>query len=101
MNKNNLSEDDICVKYITPALAQELARQIGEDSNKLPHENLSDREFQTMILIASGNSVTDIANTLTLSVKTISMYRSRLLQKMHLRHNGELTYYAMQHQLVN
>lgn len=87
-------------KYITPALAQELARQIGEDSNKLPHENLSDREFQTMILIASGNSVTDIANTLTLSVKTISMYRSRLLQKMHLRHNGELTYYAMQHQLV-
>ncbi len=88
-------------KYITPALAQELARQIGEDSNKMPHEMLSDREFQTMIMIASGNSVSDIASTLTLSVKTISMYRSRLLQKMHLRHNGELTYYAMQHQLVN
>ncbi len=88
-------------KYITPALAQELARQVGQDSERLPHESLSDREFQTMILIASGNSVTDIAEQLNLSVKTISMYRARLLQKLALRHNAELTRYAMRHRLVN
>ena len=88
-------------KYITPALAQELARQVGQDSERRPHESLSDREFQTMILIASGNSVTDIAEQLNLSVKTISMYRARLLQKLALRHNAELTRYAMRHRLVN
>ncbi|MFC7514233.1 response regulator [Herbaspirillum sp. GCM10030257] len=87
-------------KYISPALAQELANQIGDDRNVLPHEVLSDREYQTLIMIASGKTVSDIAAELSLSVKTISMYRTRLLQKMKLRHNAELTHYAIKNNLV-
>lgn len=87
-------------KYITPALAQELANQVGDDRNVPPHEILSDREYQTLIMIASGKTVSDIAAELSLSVKTISMYRSRLLQKMKLRHNAELTHYAIKNHLV-
>jgi two-component system invasion response regulator UvrY len=87
-------------KYITAALAQELANQVGDDRNVPPHETLSDREYQTLIMIASGKTVSDIAVELSLSVKTISMYRSRLLQKMKLRHNAELTHYAIKNHLV-
>ena len=87
-------------KYISPALAQELANQINDDREVPPHEILSDREYQTLIMIASGKTVSDIAVELTLSVKTISMYRSRLLQKMKLRHNAELTHYAIKNHLV-
>ncbi|HXA48140.1 MAG TPA: LuxR C-terminal-related transcriptional regulator, partial [Burkholderiaceae bacterium] len=65
------------------------------------HEMLSDREYQTLIMIASGKSVSEIAAALTLSVKTISMYRSRLLQKMKLKHNAELTHYAIKNHLVD
>lgn len=88
-------------KYISPALAQELANQVGDENREIPpHELLSDREYQTLIMIASGKTVSDIAAELTLSVKTISMYRSRLLQKMKLRHNAELTHYAIKNHLV-
>jgi DNA-binding NarL/FixJ family response regulator len=87
-------------KYISPALAQELANQIGEDRDLPLHETLSDREYQTLTLIASGKSVGEIAAELSLSVKTISMYRSRLLQKMKLKHNAELTHYAIRNRLV-
>lgn len=87
-------------KYISPALAQELANQIGDDRNAAPHETLSDREYQTLVMIASGKTVSDIALELSLSVKTISMYRTRLLQKMKLRHNAELTHYAIKNHLV-
>ncbi|MGE5650376.1 response regulator transcription factor [Noviherbaspirillum sp. UKPF54] len=87
-------------KYISPALAQELANQIGDERNVPPHETLSDREYQTLIMIASGKTVSDIALELSLSVKTISMYRTRLLQKMKLRHNAELTHYAIKNHLV-
>jgi two-component system, NarL family, invasion response regulator UvrY len=87
-------------KYISPALAQELANQIGDDRNLPPHETLSDREYQTLIMIGSGKTVSDIALELSLSVKTISMYRTRLLQKMKLRHNAELTHYAIKNHLV-
>ncbi|MEC4721792.1 response regulator transcription factor [Noviherbaspirillum sp. CPCC 100848] len=88
-------------KYISAALAQELANQVGDENRAVPpHETLSDREYQTMIMIASGKTVSDIAGELSLSVKTISMYRSRLLQKMKLRHNAELTHYAIKNQLV-
>jgi len=87
-------------KYISTALAQELANQVGEDHASAPHETLSDREYQTLIMIASGKTVSDIAEELMLSVKTISMYRARLLQKMKLRHNAELTHYAIKNQLV-
>lgn len=87
-------------KYISPSLAQELANQIGFDHETPLHETLSDREYQTMVMIASGKTVSDIAAELLLSVKTISMYRSRVLAKMKLRHNAELTHYALKNNLV-
>lgn len=88
-------------KYISPALAQELANQVGDENREVPpHETLSDREYQTLVMIATGKTVSDIAGELALSVKTISMYRSRLLQKMKLRHNAELTHYAIKNRLV-
>ena len=87
-------------KYISPALAQQLANQIGDDREVPPHETLSDREYQTLTMIASGKTVSEIAAELVLSVKTISMYRTRLLQKMKLRHNADLTHYAIKNNLV-
>jgi DNA-binding NarL/FixJ family response regulator len=88
-------------KYVSPALAQELANQLSDENREAPpHEALSDREYQTLVMIASGKTVSDIAAELALSVKTISMYRSRLLQKMKLRHNAELTHYAIKNHLV-
>lgn len=87
-------------KYITSTLAQELANQIGADVGRPLHECLSDREYQTLVMIASGKTVSEIAEELALSVKTISMYRSRLLQKMKMRHNAELTHYAILNHLV-
>lgn len=88
-------------KYVSIGLAQELARQIGEDQDRPLHEILSDREYQTLTMIASGKSVTDISIELTLSVKTVSEYRSRLLTKMKLKNSAELTHYAIKHQLVD
>ncbi|MAF03672.1 MULTISPECIES: response regulator [Herbaspirillum] len=87
-------------KYVSPSLAQELANQIGFDHDTPLHETLSDREYQTMVMIASGKTVSDIASELLLSVKTISMYRSRVLAKMKMRHNAELTHYALKNNLV-
>ncbi len=87
-------------KYITPEVAEVLANQVGDPSEAMPHESLSDREFQTLIMISSGLSVSDIAAKLSLSVKTISQYRSRLLEKMQLKHNAELTRYAIKNNLV-
>lgn len=87
-------------KYITKALAVLLVDRINEDSDAPPHLSLSDREYQTLTMIASGKTVTDIATELKLSVKTVSMYRSRLLQKMKLRNNAELTTYAVRNGLV-
>lgn len=88
-------------KYISPELAQQLANQVSDDRDEVLHESLSDREFQTLTMIASGMAVSDIAAELALSVKTVSMYRSRLLAKMRLRHNAELTHYAIKHKLVD
>jgi DNA-binding NarL/FixJ family response regulator len=87
-------------KYISAEVAQQLAAQIGNDAQAAPHQRLSDREYQTFLKIATGMTVTEIAEQLTLSVKTISMYRTRLLQKMQLRNNAELTHYAIRHQLL-
>ncbi|MBK4736355.1 response regulator [Noviherbaspirillum pedocola] len=87
-------------KYVSPEVAQELANQVSDDRDALLHETLSDREFQTLRMIASGMAVSEIAAELMLSVKTVSMYRSRLLAKMKLRHNAELTHYAIKHRLV-
>jgi two-component system, NarL family, invasion response regulator UvrY len=87
-------------KYITPEVAEILAEQVGGEKPQSLHETLSDREFQTMIMISSGFSVSEIAEKLSLSVKTVSMYRTRLLEKMHLRHNSDITHYAIKNQLV-
>lgn len=87
-------------KYISPILAQELARYLSEDTEKALHESLSDREFQTLLMIANGQSVSDIAAELSLSVKTVSEYRSRILAKMNLKNNAELMHYAIRHKLV-
>lgn len=88
------------MKYVSPALAQVLAQNVGVDTETPLHETLSDREYQTLTLIASGKSVSDIAKDLALSVKTVSEYRSRLLAKMKLKNSAELTHYAIKHQLV-
>lgn len=87
-------------KYITPEVAEILAEQVSDEKSQNPHETLSDREYQTMIMISSGFSVSEIAEKLSLSVKTVSMYRTRLLEKMHLRHNSDITHYAIKNQLV-
>ena len=88
-------------KYISPALAQELASYLEQDSTQTAHSVLSDREFQTLVMIASGKTVSQIAAELSLSVKTISMYRARLLQKMRMQSNAELIHYALRQQLVS
>lgn len=88
-------------KYVSPLLAEKLAYEIGPDSNKLPHETLSDREFQVLRMIATGKAVGEIATELSLSPKTISTYRARLLQKMNLTSNAELIHYAIQNHLID
>lgn len=87
-------------KYISPELAEQLANSIGEDVERPPHETLSDREYQTLCLIASGKTLTEIAAQLALSVKTVSVYRARLLEKMKFKNNAELTHYAMKNGLA-
>jgi len=88
-------------RYVSPSLAEKLATYLsGGDGQKPPQEKLSDREFQVLRLIASGKMVSEIAQELSLSVKTISTYRSRILEKMGMKNNAELMHYAMQHQLV-
>ena len=87
--------------YVSSLLAEKLAFEIGTDSSRLPHETLSDREFQVLRLIAAGESVTEIAAELYLSPKTVSTYRTRLLTKMNLETNAELMHYAMQNHLID
>jgi two-component system invasion response regulator UvrY len=88
------------MKYVSAALAQELASQVGEDHEAPLHESLSDREYQTLTMIASGKTVGTIAKELSLSVKTISEYRARLLVKMKLKNSAELTHYAIKNALI-
>ncbi len=87
-------------KYISPAVAEMLANEFGAPEGKLPHETLSDREFQIFRLFASARTATEIADTLSLSVKTVSTYRSRILEKMQLRNNAELMRYAVEKHLM-
>lgn len=87
-------------KYITPSLAEKMASNLDNDLSKLPHELLSDRELDVLKLIASGKTVSDIAHELSLSVNTISTYRSRVLEKMNLKSNSELTFYAISNNLL-
>jgi len=87
-------------KYLTPGVAEELANSIGDDSSEAPHQKLSIREYQTLCLIASGKSLTEIGHHMSISVKTVSVYRSRLLEKMRMKHNAELTHYAIKNNIV-
>lgn len=87
-------------KYVSASLAMELAEAISEDTDRPLHERLSDREYQTLCMIASGKTLTQIAEELNLSVKTVSVYRARLLEKMRLRNNAELTHYGLKYGLV-
>ena len=87
-------------KYISPAVAEMLANEFGTQEGKLPHETLSDREYQIFLLLASARTVSEIANALSLSVKTISTYRTRILEKMQLRNNAELMRYVVEKHLM-
>jgi len=87
-------------KYVTASLAEKLAVNLEIESELKPHETLSNREFQTLCLIGSGKTVKEIAEELSLSVKTISTYRERILEKMKMKTNSELTYYAIKNGLV-
>ena len=88
-------------KFITPALAELLADHIERPDDGTPHESLSDREFQTLKMIAAGHSLTHIAEELCISVKTVSVYRSRVLEKMRMKGNVELTRYVVEHGLTD
>lgn len=87
-------------KYISPIVAEMLANEFDSESGKLPHETLSDREYQIFLLLAAAKTVSEIADALALSAKTISTYRSRILEKMHLRNNAELMHYAIEKHLT-
>jgi two-component system invasion response regulator UvrY len=87
-------------KYVGQSLAEKLAVNVDANMDRAPHEALSDREFQVLRLLASGKTVSEIADELSLSVKTISTYRSRILDKMKMKNNAELMRYALQHKVV-
>jgi len=87
-------------KYITPDVAEKLAEILESDATLALHETLSDREFDVLKMIASGKTVSEIADTLSLSVTTVSTYRARILFKTKMRTNAELTHYAIENRLV-
>jgi len=87
-------------RYVSASLAEKLASILQKKGGELPHQTLSDRELHVMRLIASGKTVSEIARELSLSVKTISTYRSRILYKMKLKNNVELANYATQNRLI-
>ncbi|MFC2094307.1 response regulator [Bacteroidota bacterium] len=87
-------------KYISPTLAEKLADNFDSNNTKVPHQNLSDREYQIMCFISLGKSAEEIAEELTISIHTVYSYRNRILEKMHLKSNVELTQYAIQHKLI-
>lgn len=107
MNKENTTEELLNAihlvlsgrKYITPSVAEKLI-DMGDTDDSPTHERLSDREMQVLQLIASGKTVSEIADQISLSVNTISTYRSRILEKLALTNNAELTRYALDHGLV-
>ena len=87
-------------KYITASIAEKLASVLDQDNDKPPHEFLSDREFSVLKLLASGKSVSEIAESLFLSVTTVSTYRARIMAKMNMRNNADLTLYAIENKLL-
>lgn len=87
-------------KYVTPAVAEELAKHVSNDQDRAPHELLSNREYQTMCLIAGGRTVTEIGLQLSLSAKTVSVYRARVLAKLGVTSNAAIAHYAIKNKLV-
>ncbi len=88
-------------RYISAELAELMSNELSHPSEKLLHETLSDREFQVFFKLAGGLSPTEIANELNISIKTVSTYRTRILEKMSLKTNADLTYYAIKNELVS
>ena len=88
-------------KYITPSMAEKIAFALDSETAETPHEALSDREYQVLVLLGSGKTVSQIADSLALSVKTVSTYRSRILEKMRMSTTAELIHYALQNGLVD
>jgi len=88
-------------RFISPALAEQLATELAASGSGPPHASLSDREFEVLRLIASGLSVGDIAGRLSLSVKTVSTYRARILDKMRMKNNAELMQYVLANRLLD
>ncbi len=87
-------------KYISQSIAEKLANAFSSNKDKNPHENLSDREFDVMKLLANGKSVSEIADILSLSVTTVSTYRARVMVKMDMKSNSDLTKYAIENKLI-
>ena len=87
-------------KYITASIAEKLASVLDQDSGKAAHESLSDREFSVLKLLAAGKSVSEIAESLFLSVTTVSTYRARIMAKMNMKNNADLTLYSIEHKLI-
>lgn len=88
-------------QYFTSSIAALITNELRDSHHKYSHEMLSNREHQVFLLIASGQNVSDIARKLSLSVKTISVYRALILKKMNLKNNAEITHYAFKHRLVD
>ncbi len=88
-------------KYVTVSLAEKLAFELDAHAEKPLHERLSNREYQVMLMLASGQSVNEAAEELCLSAKTIGTYRTRILEKMNMKKNAELTLYAVKNNLIS
>jgi two-component system invasion response regulator UvrY len=88
-------------KYVSSTLAEKLAFQLESETEKLLHESLSNRENEVMLMIASGKTISAIAGEMSLSVKTVSTYRARILEKMQMKGNADLTYYVIKNRLLD
>ncbi len=88
-------------KYVSPTLAEKLAFDLESEAEKPLHETLSDREFQVMLMIASGKTMSAIAEEMSLSIKTVSTYRARILEKMGMKTNADLTHYVFRNRLID
>ncbi len=108
MNKDSASDELVNAvrkvvaggRYVSPTMAERLAALVGEDHERLPHETLSDREYQVMCMLASGKRLKEVGEELCISAKTVSTYRARVLEKMGMSNNAELTYYAVKNGLI-
>jgi two-component system, NarL family, invasion response regulator UvrY len=87
-------------KYITSSIAEKLVSAVDQDSKKFTYEYLSDREFEVLKMLSAGKSVSDISDQISLSVSTISTYRARIMTKLNLRTNADLTLYSFEHKLI-